>query len=147
MRKLVLVFMVFIGLTSVSAAHAVQDTTWYWNPASCKAQLQAGGVELADGRYFYVAKAFCVGKGGAKYCEWNASHSSRDYAGFYVVVRSYDGNVRTFDLYPTGRGTWRGQNTKVYGKMSAAAFSDVVSRYATLIAHQENQKGCAPYSG
>ncbi len=132
---------------SASAAPATAST-WYWNPAWCKQVLQKYGIRLDDGRTFRVAKAYCVGRGGPAYCEWNSSHTSRDYSGFIGITRSPDGAVRIFYMSTTSRTNFRATNIRAVGRepnpAKFAAYADQLSR---SYAKREHEKGCAPYRG
>lgn len=135
--------------TPAADAHVQRGATvWYWTPALCKSSLRKEGMEISDGRTFYVADAYCVGWGGNTYCEWSSGHRYRLYTRFTAYVRSYDGTVRTFVLKPTsGRGGYSATGIRALGhEPSSAKFNELVQPLAHVLAAQEQQKGCAPYS-
>lgn len=131
-----------LGATSRNA------TTWYWTPALCKSELGKEGMQLADGRTFYVANAYCVGWGGERYCEWSSGHRYRLYKRFTAYVRSPDSTVRTFTLWPTsGHGGYSASGVKVLGhEANAARFNALVQPIAAVLARAQQQRGCAPYT-
>jgi len=148
-----------VSLAAVFAAAAVLAMTvaaetapaaygnQYWSPGYCKMMLQRHGVELGDGRTFNVQRAFCIGRGGRE-CEWDADGRSRDYRSFLVIARSYDGIVRGWTLYVTGRESWNGSTTRLLGRVpSAYRFADVGQQMANELARAEHEKGCMPYRG
>jgi hypothetical protein len=102
-------------------------------------------MRLDDGRTFRIAQSFCVGKGGAGSCAWNSGHVRRLYNHFVVFARSYDGIVRGFDLYPTGRNSYRGQGIRQLGREpSDAHFNRAFGQISLDLSQRENEKGCAP---
>ncbi len=111
----------------------------------CKSRLQTYGIQLYDGRTFYVAKAFCIGYGGRQYCEWNDGYTARLYSRFYVIARSYDGVVRSMDLEPLGRNNYRVWNVvmrfRYMDPYRFAAYNNVI---APAFAKAELEKGCGP---
>jgi hypothetical protein len=129
----------FAVAVSTDAARGANTSSWYWTPGACKSELQKHGAHFADGRSFNVAKAFCIGL--YNHC-W-LSNGLRRYKVFVVVVRSYDGVVRGFQLTVTGHHTWRGTKNRIIERhMGASAFA---SRYGNAIwslASQQNQGGC-----
>lgn len=132
---------------SAGAAPQHAASTWYWTPGWCKNILQKRGMELADGRRFYVQRAFCLGWGGPSTCEWNSSYSSRMYRIFTSVTRSYDGTMRIFTLVPTARYNYRATKIRALGKVpNALKFYVYVRAYTRSRAKQEQAKGCATAS-
>jgi hypothetical protein len=134
---------VLVGLAAASvcasAVRAAPLSHWYWTPGFCKSELKQFGVKLGDGRTFSVENSFCVGY--HNHC-W-LSDNVRRYKVFAVVVRSYDGVVRLFQLTVTGQKSWSGTSPRiVQGYMSSAQF---IARYgptAWSVATAENQAGC-----
>jgi hypothetical protein len=141
------------GLTAVAAAappgtsSAATTGAWYWSSGLCKSNLMRYGMRLDDGRTFHIAQALCVGKGGPAFCEWNASHTLRLYDRFSVFARSPDGVVRGFDLYPTGRKSYRAERIELASssRMAAELFDRLLKGVASGAARIELEKGCAPY--
>jgi hypothetical protein len=134
-----------LGASSESAA-APAEHDWYWTPALCKSLLQQHGMELADGRRFFVANAFCVGLGGSQNCMWSSGRRYRLYAQFVAFTRSYDGAVRTFDLRTTDRRDYSATNIRLLGhEPSVARFRALIAPLASSLARQQHGKGCAPY--
>jgi len=133
---------------TASAMPETESTTWYWTPGLCKSALIHGGMELADGRTFYVANAFCVGWGGPVYCEWSSGYRYRLYTRFTAYVRSWDGTIRTFTLKPTNRSSgYTASGIKALGhEPSASRFNSFVAPIAHSLAATEQQRGCARYS-
>jgi hypothetical protein len=139
-------FLITVGLmTALVAAAAVQparsasSSKWYWTPGACKYELKTNGVQIADGRTYSVQAAFCVGL--HNHC-W-LSDGVRRYKVFDVVVRSYDGVVRLFQLTVTGQHTWTGTPAKMLHRyMSASQFTASYGPAAWSVATQENQGGC-----
>jgi hypothetical protein len=118
---------------------------WYWSPGVCKSSLHRYGMRLDDGRTFRIAQSFCVGKGSTGSCAWNSGHVRRLYNHFVVFARSPDGIVRGFDLYPTGRNTYRAQGIRQLGREpSGAHFTRAFGQIASDLSRRENEKGCAP---
>jgi hypothetical protein len=111
----------------------------------CKTNLQRYGVRIDDGRMFHIAQAFCVGKGGTASCEWSPNGVRRLYNHLVVFARSFDNIVRGFDLYPTGRNTYRVQGiTQFKTEMTASQFLRLYGSIAASAARLELEKGCAP---
>ena len=101
--------------------------------------LQTHGVALGDGRTFNVQKAFCVGL--HNHCWLN--QGQRRYKVFFVVVRSYDGVVRGFQLTVTGKDTWSGTPLRILRQhISSDQFLINYGPAAWSVARQENQGGC-----
>lgn len=130
---------------SASPGRAAQSGAWYWSPGLCKSNLQHYGMRLDDGRTFAIAQSFCVGKGGLSSCEWNSSYTKRLYNHFVAFARSYDGVVRGFDLYPTGRNSYRAEGIELASstKMTAIRFLRSIGPIASSLARAELRKGCA----
>jgi hypothetical protein len=134
---------VALSLAVVTESGAV--TGWYWSPGVCKSSLHQYGMRLDDGRTFRIAESFCVGKGGIGSCAWNSGHVGRLYNHFVVFARSYDGLVRGFDLYPTGRAAYRAEGVRQLGREPTAShFNHVFGQIAVDLSRRENAKGCAP---
>lgn len=148
--KLRITIVLALLCATTASAHAAStrvNSPWYWTSGVCKSVLQSSGMQLADGRTFNVAKAFCVGKGGLKTCQWSSGHRTRLYTDFYAFARSYDGVVRTFQLRTHGKDDYRSWDIKALGREpNAQKFSDFVAPLAAALAQQELTKGCAPYS-
>jgi hypothetical protein len=149
-RVLLAVAVAAVAVVGVWATSGSASTmgSWYWSPGLCKSNLQRYGMRLDDGRTFAIAQSFCVGKGGVRSCEWNSSYSKRLYSHFVAFARSYDGVVRGFDLYPTGRNNYRAEDIELVSssKMTARRFLSYVGQIASALARAELTKGCARYS-
>jgi hypothetical protein len=136
-----------VAASSVVTApsQAAARSTWYWSPGLCKTNLQRYGVRINDGRTFHIAQAFCVGRGGPASCEWSPNGARRLYNHLVVFARSFDNIVRGFDLYPTGRNSYRVQGiTQFKVGMTAAQFIRFYGSIAASTAKLELEKGCAP---
>ena len=131
-------------LLGAGAARGAAATDWFWSPGLCKYQLHQFGVEFDDGRTFSVQQAFCIGRGGPETCIWNEAHTRRLYSRFYVIARSYDSNVRVFNLRVSGKNNWRGSGTRLFGRMGSTRFVRFAGPRAASVARAENDKGCAP---
>jgi len=71
------------------------------------------------------------------------SDGVRRYKVFIVVVRSYDGVVRGFQLTVTGRKSWRGTPARVLARsMSLEQFIVSYGPAAWSVAAHENDGGC-----
>lgn len=129
----------------LSAPGVAARGDWVWSPGLCKSKLKHYGVELSDGRTFGIADAFCVGRGGLAHCQWaSSSHLKRLYDRFFVVVRSYDGNIRVAELYTSGKDDYELEQIKLIGhEPSSASFNRRVAPLTASIARQEHEKGCA----
>ena len=133
-----------IAASAASFGNRAVAGGWYWSPGLCKSSLHQYGMQLDDGRTFGIAESFCVGKGGAASCAWNNGHVRRLYNHFVVFARSFDGIVRGFDLYPTGRNSFRALSIRQLGREPTPAhFNRTFGQIATALSHRENQKGCA----
>jgi len=142
-RPLPIVLAATVAVAGVGSGSA-SASSWYWSPGVCKSNLRQYGMRLDDGRTFQIAQSFCVGKGGPASCAWNKGHIRRLYNHFVVFARSYDGGVRGFDLYPTGRKSYRATGIRLLGHESNAAhFNRVFSQIANDLSQRENEKGCA----
>jgi hypothetical protein len=136
--------MVAASLMATPPSRAAARSTWYWSPGLCKTNLQRYGVRIDDGRTFRIAQAFCVGKGGPASCEWSPNGVRRLYNHLVVFARSFDNIVRGFDLYPTGRTSYRVQGiTQFKVEMGAAQFTRFYGSIAASTARLELEKGCA----
>jgi hypothetical protein len=141
-----LVALALLVPTSASAASEAYGTV-YWSPGYCKTMLQRYGIRIDDGRRFWIAKAFCVGRGGTE-CEWDETHSRRDYRSFWAISRSYDGNLRTFTLWVTGRENYRVTEIKLVGyQKNPYRFNFYGQQAARVFAQREHEKGCMAYQG
>jgi hypothetical protein len=128
-------------------ASATAYGRWFWSPGYCKHQLQTYGIEIDDGRTFNISKAFCIGRGGRE-CEWNRRYTARDYRSFISIVRSYDGNIRMFTLWVTGRDDLRVSGIRLVGfQRYAYRFNVYGQQLANGLARREHEKGCMPYQG
>jgi hypothetical protein len=138
-------FAAVVAVVSVAVRGRAAAGGWYWSPGVCKSSLYRYGIRLDDGRTFRIAQSFCVGKGGPDSCAWNKGHVRRLYNHFVVFARSYDGLVRGFDLYPTGRITYRAVDIRQLGREpNAAHFNRAFGQIALELSQRENEKGCAP---
>ncbi len=124
---------------AIAASAANHANGWYWSPGACKAML-AHGVVLGDGRTFYPSRSYCIGSTG---CAWNKAQTKRLYSGFYTIMRSYDGAVRTMTLTVTGRDTFSGSRVILrYTFMTAGKFAAYNNDVATAAAKLINEHGC-----
>src|SRR4051794_28300124 len=111
---------------STSTAHATGDT--WWTPGFCKANLQRHGVQLSDRRYFHIAKAFCVGRGGGSTCHW--FDGVRYYSDFIAFVRAYDGVVRGLFLETRGKDDYSISSVRALGRMGPGQFAAAAGKLA-----------------
>lgn len=138
MRVSVAVTAALAALALPGAAVAQQPVpgAWYWTPGACKSAMKRG-VRLADGRYFLVQRSYCLGIGSA--CAWNSSRTVRMYRLFYVLARSYNGNVRSMYLHVTGKNaSWVGQVRLRVRYMNATRFSVYTRIIVRSAATREN---------
>jgi hypothetical protein len=134
---------------ALTSAGAAPSSVWYWSQTWCEHNLHRYGMRLDDGRTFRIANSFCMGKGGPGSCEWNATHVERLFNHFTVVARSYDEVVRGFDLYPTGRTSYRAQGITIASshRWTASRFTKFWGSIASSAERNiEQPKGCAPHS-
>jgi len=126
-------------LGTAASSTAATTNNWYWTPGACKSQLQSYGVQINDGRWFNVAKAFCVGY--YNHC-W-VSNGVRRYKVFATVMRSRDGVVRAMQMTVTGKHSWSGGKMKIIEPyMSLGDFNYRYGSAAWAVAVDQNEGGC-----
>jgi hypothetical protein len=126
-----------------SEASGSSKSDWYWTPGWCKSFLHSTGVQINDGRTFHVQQAFCAGRGGLATCQWSNGFGVRRYNNFFVLIRSYDGTVRTFELHPTARDNFSVTGIRALGHLGLTEFDVRAGGLVAKTAAQAQALGCA----
>lgn len=128
--------------STARTASASSASTWWWTSGACKSTLKNSGVRLADGRVFWVAQAYCIGDGGYRRCSWrDSAHSERMHSRFYVVARSFNDTLRTFNMVPTGRYGFRVDTVRAHGDWYTYG---AIQGWAWDLARDQQALGCGP---